>query len=153
MSLWRHVCVVGEPGHIQEEHHLHILGLPLCAQKFLPQTGLKDAGPRTRSTPVVAAVSQGATRCSKDAACSTNLILLPRGPSALGRSKLLFVYQAAQLRTHTQPLRDLHKDVLMMCSDYGPMDWREMGGNQARTLCQEWLSRHLHNIKTKLVEP
>jgi len=41
------------------------------------------------------------------------------GPLAIG-SKLLFVYQAA----HTHTSRDLHKDVLMMCSDYGAMDWR-----------------------------
>lgn len=52
-------------------------------------------------------ISQGATRCPKDAA---------RCPSPLAVcTKLHFVYQLTHEHTHT----DLHKDVLMMCLDYG----------------------------------
>jgi len=93
--------------------------------------------------------SQGATRCSKDAA---RCLAFAKGPLAIG-SKLLFVYQAGITHSaHT--LWDLHKDVLMMCSDYGAMDWSLPTVDVDTEVWRlEGLSRHLHNIKTKLVEP
>jgi len=42
----------------------------------------------------------------------------------------------------------------MMCSDYGAMDWSLPTVDVDTEVWRlEGLSRHLHNIKTKLVEP
>lgn len=63
---------------------------------------------------------------------------------------ILFINQ--HTHTHTHTLMHLHKDVLMMCLDYGTMDSSESCEYDCDRF-QSSISRHLHNIKTKLVEP